>query len=84
MIVEASAVGVVRTFLILLGVFFVLRFFGRLANAKRNMEDERAMNAQKRNIEKEKERVKRNLGKTNVIKNQTSNDIEDVDFEEVN
>ena len=84
MIAEASAVGVVRTFLILLGLFFVLRFFGRLANAKRNMEEERAMNTQKRKVEEEKERIKRNLGKTNIVKNHATNDIEDVDFEEIN
>lgn len=85
MVAEASVVGVFRTLLILIGLFFVLRFFGRLATAKRNLDEEKALNDQKKRETAEKERVARNLGKTKIIDKSNSNsDIEDVDFEELN
>ena len=85
MVAEASVVGVFRTLLILIGLFFVLRFFGRLATAKRNLDEEKALNNQKKREAVEKERVARNLGKTKIIDKSNSNsDIEDVDFEELN
>ena len=84
MIVEASVVGVFRTLLILIGLFMVLRFLGRLANAKRNLEEEKALNEQKKRDKAEKDRIAKNLGKTKIIsKSSGSKDIEDVDFEEV-
>lgn len=84
MVAEASVVGVFRTLLILIGLFFILRFFGRLASAKRNLDEEKALNEQKRKDDAEKERVAKNLGKTKIInKSNTDSDIEDVDFEEI-
>lgn len=85
MIVEASVVGVFRTLLILIGLFMVLRFLGRLANAKRNLEEEKALDEQKKRDKAEKERVAKNLGKTKIISKSSGNkDVEDVDFEEIN
>ena len=84
MIAEASVVGVFRTLLILIGLFMVLRFFGRLATAKRNQDELNALNEEKRKFNAEKERVSKNLGKTKIAKKTSGvNDIEDVDFEEV-
>ena len=84
MIAEASVVGVFRTLLILIGLFVILRFLGRLANAKRNLEEEKVLDEQKRREEAERERITKNLGKTKIIdKSSGSKDIEDVDFEEV-
>jgi len=84
MVAEASVVGVFRTLLILVGLFFVLRFLGRLATAKRNMEEERELNERKRKEEAEKERISKNLGKTKIIDKSSANrNIEDVDFEEI-
>lgn len=84
MIAEASVVGVFRTLLILIGLFMVLRFLGRLANAKRNIEEEKVLEEQKRREKAEKERVAKNLGKTKIIsKSSGSKDVEDVDFEEL-
>ena len=84
-IVEASITGLFRTLLIIIGVFVLLRFLGQLMNAKRGMEEERRMNANKRAFEAEKKQKQKNLGKTSILKrNQsTSNDAEDVDFEEI-
>ncbi len=84
MIAEASVVGVFRTLLILIGLFMVLRFFGRLATAKRNQDELNALNEEKRKFNAEKERVSKNLGKTKIAEKTSGvNDIEDVDFEEV-
>ncbi len=82
--VEASVTGLVRTLLIIIGVFVLLRFLGQLVNAKRNMEEERKLNAQQRKFNQEKETKRKNLGKTSVLKKgQASDNIEDVDYEEM-
>lgn len=81
--VEASFTGLIRTLLIIVGVFVVLRFLGQLMNAKRNMEEERKMNEQARKLNKERENKQRDLGKTNVLKGQGPSDVEDVDYEEL-
>ena len=65
---EASVTGLVRTLLIIIGVFVLLRFLGQLINAKRNMEEERKLNAQQRKFNQEKERKRKNLGKTSILK----------------
>lgn len=84
MIVEASIVGVFRTVLILIGLYVVLRFLGRLATAKRNQDEINALEEQKKQFKAEKDSVSKNLGKTKVLNQKSkSNDIEDVDFEEV-
>lgn len=81
---EASVTGLVRTLLIIIGVFVLLRFLGQLINAKRNMEEERKLNAQQRKFNQEKERKRKNLGKTSILKRfQDSDNIEDVDHEEM-
>jgi hypothetical protein len=82
--VEASVTGLVRTLLIIIGVIVLLRFLGQLMNAKRKMEEERTLNAQQRKFNQEKERKRKNLGKTSVLKKEQGSDsIEDVDFEEM-
>jgi len=85
MIAEASVVGVFRTLLILIGLFIVLRFLGRLATAKRNQDAVNALEEEKRKFKAEKERINKNLGKTKISGNSSGNsDIEDVEFEELN
>lgn len=81
--VEASFTGLIRTLLIIVGVFVVLRFLGQLMNAKRNMEEERKMNEQARKLNKEKENKQKNLGKTSVLEGKGPSDVEDVDYEEL-
>lgn len=83
--VEASFTGLIRTVLILIGIFIVVRFIGQLMNAKRNMAAEEHMKRHEEKLRKAREKTARNLGKTSVIKDgrSASGDIEDVDFEEV-
>lgn len=83
MLVEASITGVVRTILIIIGVLVVLRFIGQLMQAKKNMEEERALNERDRKLRNEKERKRNNLGKTNLMRKDDRVDAEDVDFKEV-
>jgi hypothetical protein len=61
----------------------VLRFIGQLMIAKRNAEEERAMNKRANTLEKEKLYKLKNLGKVTVQKKETSHDTEDVPYEEV-
>lgn len=83
--VTASVTGLFRLLLIIGVVYFVLRFLGQFMTAKRNMEAERAMNAQKRKFEEEKSKQSNLKGKTNVIhsKADIKGSVEDVDFEEL-
>jgi len=84
MLVEASIPGLFRTIIIVVGVFVLLRFLGQLMNAKRNMDTERRMKEDKRRAEKEKDEIKRNLGKTDILnENRSGQNVEDVDFDEV-
>ena len=84
MIVEASITGLFRMILIIVGVFVLVRFLGQLMNAKRNINEQAADASEREKIKKEREHARQNLGKTNVLgKNSGSNDVEDVDFEEV-
>jgi hypothetical protein len=90
-IAEASITGLFKTLLIIIGAFVVLRFLGQLMVAKRNMEEERTMHASQRKADKDKDEKLKNFGKTKVILNKqsfsqannNSNNIEDVDFEEI-
>ena len=84
MIVEASVTGLFRTLLIIVGAILLLRFLGQFMNVKRNMEEERDMNAQNRKFNEEKVKSKSNLGKTKILNRKGSGiDAEDVDFEEI-
>jgi len=84
--VEASFTGLIRTVLIIIGVFVLLRFIGQLMNAKRNMAEEQRMKDRENKIRKAREKTAKNLGKTSILKNGRNNagDVEDVDFEEIN
>lgn len=83
--VEASFTGLIRTIVIIIGVFVLLRFVGQMMNAKRNMAEQEAMKEAERRLQAERNRKAKNLGKTNIIGkgNNTAGDIEDVDFVEV-
>jgi len=85
MIVEASLPGLIRTLLIIGGVFLLLRFLGQFMIAKRNMEEERDINSKKRNFNEQKAKAKGDIGKTKILRNKKSGEssIEDVEFEEI-
>ena len=84
MIQEASLTGLIRTVLIIIGVFFLLRFFGRLMMAKREMENENRRRKAERAFDKERKDKLKNFGKVSISDPKaSSSDEEYVDYEEV-
>ncbi|MDX2362879.1 MAG: hypothetical protein QNK23_18860 [Crocinitomicaceae bacterium] len=83
MIIEASVTGAFRTILIIIGVLVLLRFIGQFMKTKRNMDEERMFNEQSRRTAQEKKAVSKNYGKTKIIKNSNTQNVEDVDHEEL-
>ena len=90
MVVEASVSGLLRTVLLIIGAIVALRFIGQLMNAKRNIDEERRLNAERDAFEKELRRTKADIGKTSILKNFDSPsqktarpNVEDVEYEEI-
>lgn len=81
-----SIQNVFRTVLILIGVFMLLRFFGRLMIAKRNLEEQDKLRRQQKESEELIEQSKANHGKSFISKigKSESSQGEFVDFEEIN
>lgn len=77
-----SIPGTLRMILIIIAVFVIVRFIGRILLAKRNLDEERRYNQNNENFRKEKEQSEREKGRTKVV-NKGYTDAEDVDFEEV-
>lgn len=79
-----SITGLFRTLLILIGAFVLIRFLGQVMLAKRDQAESDAMQAQKRQLEREKKQKQKNLGKTNILDSKSASDaIQDVEYEEV-
>jgi len=76
-----SITGAVRIILILIGVFFIVRFLGRIFIAKRNIDDNERYNQNTKSFKEEQERSKKKQGKIDVVKRYR--DAENVDYEEV-
>lgn len=82
--IALSVTGLVRTLLILIGAFVLLRFIGQVLRARRDMEAEKERQEQERRFELERKEKQRNLGKTSILDKPNSNStIQDVDFEEI-
>ena len=79
---ESSFTGIIRTVFIIIGVITILRLLGRIMQARRNQEELRNLD----NIEEEIKKAKRNTGRIDILNSQSNNSsdkIEDVDFEEL-
>ncbi len=84
MVAEASIVGAFKMIAMVVGVFVLVRFLGQMMNAKRNMADQETDKVDRENLKNAREQTKKNLGKTKILsKKDRSNDVEDIDFEEV-
>ena len=77
-----SIPGTLRMILIIIAVFVIVRFLGRVFLAKRNLDEERRYNQNNDDYRRDKEKSEREKGKTKVV-NKGYTDAEDVDFEEV-
>jgi hypothetical protein len=89
-IVQASIVGILKTVLILIGTFVLLRFIGQLMIAKRNLAEEKKLHEDTVKAEKERINKLKNFGKISILsgpsKRKEHSSItatEDVDFEEI-
>ena len=77
-----SITGTVRMVLIIIAVFVILRFIGRLMAAKRNHAAEQQHKLQQEEIKKAKAASERNKGKVEILSKGNHN-AEDVDYEEL-
>lgn len=77
-----SIPGTLRMILIIIAVFVIVRFLGRVFLAKRNLDEERRYNQNNENFRRDKEKSEREKGKVKITK-KGYKDAEDVDFEEV-
>lgn len=77
-----SIPGTLRMVLIIIAVFVIVRFFGKVFLAKRNLDEERRYNQNNENYRRDKEKSEREKGKVKISKKGYT-EAEDVDFEEV-
>lgn len=82
-LVEASISGLIKTVLLMIGAFVLLRFLGQLMIAKRNLEEERQYVKREKDFLKERNQKLKNFGKVTVEKKKRVDNVQDVDFEEV-
>ena len=76
-----SVTGTVRMILIIIAVFVIIRFIGRLMIAKRNIDEDKIYHQNNDRYKREKEDSERKKGRINVV--DKYRDAEDVDYEEV-
>tara|TARA_B100000508_G_scaffold140609_1_gene142333 strand:- start:18744 stop:18992 length:249 start_codon:yes stop_codon:yes gene_type:complete len=76
-----SLTGTVRMILIIIAVFVIVRFIGKLMIAKRNMDEQRRFNQNNDQFRKAKEESEKEKGRVKVV--DRYRDAEDVDYEEV-
>ena len=76
-----SITGTVRMILILIAVFVIARFIGRILIANRNSKEERDFNQNNSRFQREKQRSEEEKGKVKVV--DKYRDAEDVDYKEV-
>lgn len=81
---EASIGGLFKTVLIIIGVFVLIRFLGKVMIAKRNVDEERELLRREREFTKERHEKMKNFGKVSVSKETPKGKVQDVDYEEVN
>lgn len=75
-----------KNILIILGAIVLVRFIGQLLRAKRAYNEQEQRKKREREVQKQKDFVKKNEGKVFVIPKDTkgsSSDVEDVSYEDV-
>ena len=83
MVVTASASGVLKTILMLLGAMVVLKYLGQLLVAKRNIAEQNKFREEQDKIQKQKAHFERNKGKISILRNVKPDNVKDVDYEEI-
>ena len=67
----------------LLGAMVVLKYLGQLMIAKRNITEQSRFREEQDEIQKQKADFERNKGKISIVTNVNSNDVKDIDYEEI-
>ena len=83
MVVTASVSGVFKTILMLLGAMVVLKYLGQLLVAKRNITEQNKFREEQDKIQKQKAHFERNKGKISILRNFKTDNVKDVDYEEI-
>ena len=79
-----SIPGLLRTLLIIVGVFVVIRFIGQIMTAKRQQAEADAQKRYNDQLDKEKRFKEKHKGKTRILKRGSQDgNVQDVDFEEI-
>lgn len=79
----ASIQGTFKMILMIIGAFVLLRFLGQLMVAKRNLAEQKRHEDFHFELEKQRSFYKKNSGKVNILGKKHSNNVQDVDYEEV-
>lgn len=77
-----SVTGTVRMILIIIAVFVIIRFIGRLLMAKNSLKDEKRYHQNNESYRKAKAKSEQEKGKIHIVDGRYR-DAEDVSFEEV-
>lgn len=76
-----------RNILVIIALFVILKYIGQLMKAKRAVKEQEKDKKERERLNRQKEFVKQNSGKTFVIPKEAENkisDIEDVEHEDIN
>jgi hypothetical protein len=82
---EASVTGLLRTVFVIIGVFTLLRFIGRLLIAKREQDKMKSLELKGKEIKQAQEQARKNKGNISIHTNTSdfsNGNTVDVDFEE--
>ncbi len=82
MTIILSISGLLKTVLIIIGVFVALRFLGQMMIAKRNIDEQNSLKDKQQKFNQEKEFVEKNKGKISISKISDKSAV-DVDYVEV-
>lgn len=72
----------IRTILIVIAVFVIVRFFGRVMTAKRDLDNDKQFRDKQSDFKREKQRVLQDEGKVHIVED-VRQEAEDADYEEV-
>jgi len=75
----------IKNLIFILGIILLMRFIGKMMSARRNINEQNKHKQTQADISIEKEKAKRNFGRTTVEKvdQKSKNDSDYTDFEEV-
>ncbi|MGM0479241.1 MAG: hypothetical protein ACQERC_08450 [Bacteroidota bacterium] len=76
-----SVTGTIRMILIIIAVFVIVRFIGKLLMAKRSIDEDKRFHQNNDAFKKAKERSEKEKGKIDVV--DRYRDAEDADYEEI-